>query len=363
MYQVILSNRELVKCDGSQPAVGSHSTKNEPKRSNTDDDWRIRAVDNPLLKKCEVSRFSSSSRSFQRKTKRKPSATSDSADGSHDEAPDDSDLDPDFVLSSGDSNDESAGSRCDEGDSDAEIPLTLGRQLSSNSVTRTTIGIREKDVKQICIDSEREVSSSADYAPKDETQSGKNNDEHSDCEKCDSGQQTLKVTVARSVKESFSKRPYCYYCAVQQLQVQRHWLSKHGSEKYVIEIDKCKDLVERRRLIARLRNLGNHCHNVDVLSKGSGEIMVTHRKAIDAEANNYVPCDSCFSYVLKRELRRHKCKLGKRQKGRVVLEAQLMLPAPNGLTAQVYELICSMKDDDVRFLAKSDKLIMDYAKS
>jgi len=39
-----------------------------------------------------------------------------------------------------------------------------------------------------------------------------------------------------------------------------------------------------------------------------------------------------------------------------------MLPAPSNVNPEVYELMSSMKDDDVRFLAKSDYLIMDYAK-
>jgi len=79
------------------------------------------------------------------------------------------------------------------------------------------------------------------------------------------------IAVARSQKgTAFDKKPYCYYCGVPQSQIQRHWLCKHGSEKDVIEIERCKDAVNKRKLIARLRNVGNHHHNTDVLRKGRG---------------------------------------------------------------------------------------------
>lgn len=279
-----------------------------------------------------------------------------STDDSHDEAADDSDLDPDFVLSSDDSDDESSDSHCDEDKSDRAIPHTQGRQARRKAVTRKTV--ERHETKQI-IQNEQHVSSSVDCSQKDETQSMLGDD----FGEADDGHPKSNVTVARSMKSgAYTKRPYCYYCGVQHSQVQRHWFSKHGSEKYVIEIDKCKDKVKRRQLIGRLRNLGNHLHNVDVLSKDCGELMVTHRKHSHCKAKDYVPCDRCFSYVMKKELWRHKCAFGKTENGRLSHKAQLLLPAPNGLSASVFELINSMKDDDIKFLAKSDQLIMDYAK-
>jgi len=119
-------------------------------------------------------------------------------------------------------------------------------------------------------------------------------------------------TVARSSgKRSFNKRPCGYYCSVPQSQVQRHWFRKHKVEKEVVEIDMCNIRIERRQLIARLRNLGNHHHNARVFQKGEGELTVTHRKSEGAVASEYVLCDRCYSYVKKREVWRHKRKFRK----------------------------------------------------
>jgi len=90
---------------------------------------------------------------------------------------------------------------------------------------------------------------------------------------------------------------------------------------------------------------------------------VTHRKSKDdVKAADYVPCEQCYAYVLKRELWRHKCAFGKAHKGRVAISAQMLLPAPSTVMPEVHELISSMREDDVRFLAKCDELIMEYTK-
>jgi len=67
-----------------------------------------------------------------------------------------------------------------------------------------------------------------------------------------------------------------------------------------VEIDLCKDKIKRNQLIARLRNLGNHCHNVEVMQKREGEIMVTHRKTVATDATEYVPCDHIIAIPMHR---------------------------------------------------------------
>jgi len=80
--------------------------------------------------------------------------------------------------------------------------------------------------------------------------------------------------------------------------------------------------------------------------------MVTHRKTVATDATEYVPCDHIYSYAQKRQLWRHKCRIGKSQKGRKANQAQLLLPAPAGMSRTVYELLSSMIDDEVKFVAK-----------
>jgi len=296
---------------------------------------------------------------------------------------DDSDMDPDYVQSSDDD------SETDDDDTDSEIDRKRSRgtcvdvdtsaektsnrsQVKACDHTKSYLlkhkvtSFRETNAESRVVQSGSSVGNSENLYEAQEQNGNLNENENSneaEQQNDDNVSENQRITVARSHNTRiFDKRPYCYFCGVQQSQVQRHWLTKHGTEREVIEIDTCKDRNEKWRLIARLRNLGNHFHNVEVIRAGHGELMVTHRKSSEVEALNYVPCDQCYAYVLKTELWRHKCKFGKADRGRKISSAQLLLPAPSNVQPEVHELLSSMKDDNVRFLAKRDGLIMDYAK-
>jgi hypothetical protein len=83
----------------------------------------------------------------------------------------------------------------------------------------------------------------------------------------------------------------------------------HKDERLVIEILACTDQKKKEQLLDRLRNLGNHVHNVDVVKKGSGVFVVNHRPSQPGiNAEDYVPCNFCYAYILKGEMYQHKCR-------------------------------------------------------
>ena len=226
------------------------------------------------------------------------------------ESADDSDLDPDYVQSS------------DDGSSSSDV-LTDSEEDNKTRAKSTCVTAGKTPKLQTC-----EVTSIGEASTNTQVQRD---------QLIEAQQPTSSITVAHRQKSTvFDKRPHCYYCGIQQSQVQRHWFSKHGSERKVIEIGECKDKFIKHGLIAHLRNLGNHLHNVEVLNKRQGELMVTYRKSSSTEAANYVPCEQCYAYVLKRELWRHRCKFGNSKTGRKALNAQLMLPAPSNVNPEVY---------------------------
>lgn len=162
----------------------------------------------------------------------------------------------------------------------------------------------------------------------------------------------------------FDKRPYCMFCGKQQTQIQRHWLSVHSEEREVIEIKQLKDKEVRCKRITKLRNLGNHLHNMEVFREQKGELMVTYRSGCrhQASASDYLPCEHCFGYFLKSELYRHRCKLqDSTVKGRVAANASLLVPPPRGMSSQVFQLLNGMSDDSIVRAARTDSLIVDYA--
>lgn len=284
---------------------------------------------------------------------------------------DDSDDDPDYTMSSSASSSSEECMSDEMGHSTFEPvfaskdkqkpskPVIVKNKISNTASTTGSVSMSTQPAKT-APDSTTGLLTQTRHL-RDISQSTDNSNE---AETLEQVQSTPTHCMVTSDPPGACKKSYCYFCGVAQSQIQRHWFAKHGSERQVVEIDKCKenkDKQTRNQLIARLRNLGNHHHNVQVLRKGQGEIIVTHRKSTEEDVGQYVPCGQCYSYVKKNQLWRHKCLFGKERKGRVAQNSQLLLPAPNGMTSNVYELISSMKDDDVRFIAKSDSLIIEYA--
>ena len=157
----------------------------------------------------------------------------------------------------------------------------------------------------------------------------------------------------------FDKKPYCFYCGTEQSQIQRHWQTKHGNEREVIELATLKDKTERCKRICKLRNMGNHLHNIEVLQRQEGELLVTYRSRNAASASDYVPCEFCYKYLKKSELYRHKCNF-ERPKGRVASKASLLLPPPPGTSVQVQEVLSGLRDGVIKVVARNDNLIVDY---
>jgi len=144
-----------------------------------------------------------------------------------------------------------------------------------------------------------------------------------------------------------------FYCGVAHSQIQRHWLARHTDEHEVIQLVSLTDKVERRKHTIKLRNMGNHLHNVQVLKEQKGELLVTYRAKQEAQPSEYVPCEHCFGYMLKQKLYRHRCKVatGKIAR-RADARASLILPPPKGTSRQVFQLLNGMNNDSIKTVAK-----------
>jgi len=65
--------------------------------------------------------------------------------------------------------------------------------------------------------------------------------------------------------------------------------------------------VERKMGLKRLKNLGTFQHNIDVLKRGNGEIIVVRRTSGTHSPHSYLPCSRCFGFFHKYDLWRHAC--------------------------------------------------------
>ena len=157
-------------------------------------------------------------------------------------------------------------------------------------------------------------------------------------------------------KRQYDKKAYCIYCQLPQTHIVRHWEVKHKTEEKVKELMTLRG-DERNRAITKLRNMGNHIHNVSVLEQEQGELAVAYRPSTVGAVRDYVPCEGCYAYLRKTDLYRHNCRVRGRTKGRVVANAALLLPAPKRLSDGVRQLIGSMREGEVKQVVQDDPVI------
>lgn len=173
------------------------------------------------------------------------------------------------------------------------------------------------------------------------------------------------VQMANNDKgRKWDKKEYCLYCLKSSTNISKHYLKSHKTEE---DIKKILDLPlkskERGQEIMRVRRAGNYKHNVDVLKKGKGEIVVVARHSTETKAEDYLPCESCLGFFLKAGLWRHRqvCHFAsmKNKKGKVQAEAALLLPSSieihEGLKTNV---ISKMSPDEVTIASRTDRIIV-----
>jgi hypothetical protein len=75
----------------------------------------------------------------------------------------------------------------------------------------------------------------------------------------------------------------------------------------VLMIKDATSTVERKIHMERLKNLGNHIHNIDCITKGKEEeIIVLRRTSLNGVRNSYVPCRFCCAWLSSVEIGRHR---------------------------------------------------------
>nr|XP_057918564.1 uncharacterized protein LOC131109977 [Doryrhamphus excisus]XP_057918565.1 uncharacterized protein LOC131109977 [Doryrhamphus excisus]XP_057918566.1 uncharacterized protein LOC131109977 [Doryrhamphus excisus]XP_057920422.1 uncharacterized protein LOC131115987 isoform X1 [Doryrhamphus excisus]XP_057920423.1 uncharacterized protein LOC131115987 isoform X1 [Doryrhamphus excisus] len=174
------------------------------------------------------------------------------------------------------------------------------------------------------------------------------------------------------ISSSASKINYCYICGKPQSKITRH-LKTH--EKTNVEVAQVlafpKHSKERQRQLNILRNKGNHKHNTDVLTSGTGVLKMKRKPKKVQDVKQYVHCTYCHALYLRRHLWRHlqKClsKPGETKgQGRTrVLSLATMSESglPQQISQGVWKLLTVMKDDDISAAVRSDFCILQLAQS
>ena len=116
-------------------------------------------------------------------------------------------------------------------------------------------------------------------------------------------------------KNRYDKFHYCLFCEKKLSKIARHLLSVHKSHPRVLPISMLpKRSKERICMLQELENMGNFTHNVKVLQKKEGELVIYRRQSpahkSQHDLTNYVPCEICLRFLFKGNLwaHRQKCK-------------------------------------------------------
>jgi hypothetical protein len=150
------------------------------------------------------------------------------------------------------------------------------------------------------------------------------------------------------------------------LKIVPHLERKHGCEKEVKDFVKQTDPKKRKAAIMKIRSRGNFAHNIEVLKRGEGCLLVSRRPSRKGKkASQFVPCIHCLNFFYSKDLHRHKCKLGDGAKGvNLVATGRVVLM---GFVAEVSRsatrILGGMKSAEMATLIRSDWLLLQYCET
>ncbi|XP_052812935.1 uncharacterized protein LOC128240355 isoform X3 [Mya arenaria] len=99
-------------------------------------------------------------------------------------------------------------------------------------------------------------------------------------------------------KRNYSKKSYCYYCKnLYKSKMSKHLFAVHAAEPRVRKISQMEVKSKSKRAeLQKLNNEGNFNHNVEVLQKGEGNLIVYRRPGVPANAYDYIHCRFCKGF-------------------------------------------------------------------
>ena len=142
-------------------------------------------------------------------------------------------------------------------------------------------------------------------------------------------------------------------------------MRKHNEEPLVAAAT--ANLVRKNECLRNIANQGIYKHNIEVLRQNDGILMVARAPATRRTAADFLPCEFCLQFFVKRELYRHctECKFrmpdapidGFVASGRNLLDGSIN--GNSNIGAELAEQVISrMRIDKVTSIVKTDTLIL-----
>ena len=158
---------------------------------------------------------------------------------------------------------------------------------------------------------------------------------------------------------------------------------QHSDQAEIAKINAMPRRKDQRNAINILKFKGDHEHNLNVMEKGHGTLVVARKPPMDriVNAGHYQPCPSCKRWMLRSQLADHQnvCLLKETKPNVKVSKAKLQKQSRHLLIAKsvtksadgemtktekhLVTLLNDMYDDEIGNICRSDKLIRDVAKT
>jgi hypothetical protein len=170
----------------------------------------------------------------------------------------------------------------------------------------------------------------------------------------------------------YYRKQICKFCKLPQVKLIPHLERMHREEEEVQQLMSLeKNSTERKTLCTKLRNDGNFKHNIDVLKKKSGNLIVSRRpsKAKNCKVSDFLPCASCLGFFFKEDLWRHckfHCSLTKNNDDSGVLKIGKNIIATmtsEDDNSQFSKILVRMKNEDFVQVIKKDPILMRYGQN
>ena len=186
---------------------------------------------------------------------------------------------------------------------------------------------------------------------------------------------TSKITI-QEVEDTTGKNKnykirHCLFCqqGIQQ-QIIRHLERKHKDEPEVkILMALPSGSKERKEMCNKLHNEGNFQHNMEVLEKQEGVLLVTRRSKKNTNTfKDYLPCTHCLGFYNKDDISRH-CKSTCKFRGPTMTKSAVKLGKEvvaihMGTTSKEFaSLLAKMKNEEYVETIQADSLLKSYAQT
>jgi len=121
---------------------------------------------------------------------------------------------------------------------------------------------------------------------------------------------------------------------------------------------------KQNSLFRLMKNEGNHKHNLQVCTKGSGELIVLRcpANAANIKVGDYLPCLHCFAWVSEKHYGRHACPERKKTNLKGTKKQAKLLVLSAKYDNSVARVLASLADDNIAQVIQNDFLLMDWLK-